>query len=1103
MKSKHQPSRANARDREPTEPTERAPAPPARDPVAAALDRERVRRAFFGGAREPTRVGRFVLLQPIGSGGMGEVFAGYDNTLDRKVAIKLVRAARGSDRRFATATPPDARGSEQSDAVELDPSQQRLLREAQTLARLSHPNVVQVYEAGLYEGRVYIAMEYIDGPSLRALVRELPGGRGRQRRRAQEEVLGHYVAVGRGLEAAHRAGLVHRDFKPDNVLIGPDGRPRVLDFGLARPLVAALDDGDTWPLDEPDADSAAETADQRAAAALASQAALVRTATGQVLGTPSYMSPEQMRGERADRRSDQFSFCVALYEALYGQQPFPNRDFAGRLDAIEQGEIAAVPAAARAPGPVHQALARGLSADPEARFPDLGSLLESLSLGLKRHRRRRFGLAVALLAALCAVGVYAALPAPVDPCAAGDAAMDTSWNPTIRAATREALFATGAPHAAIAWRSVADHLDAYASEWKHTRRDACEATHERREQSPALFDRQTLCFDHGLDAVQALLAGLAEADLEAVDGAVAAAEALPALASCRDHRALLYGQDPPGTDQLSEVSAIRARLRRAVTLQLLGDSSTATEIARAALRDAEASGYEPVQAEALHQLGRSLVHHGDSADVTAGEAMLREADELAVGARHDQLLAEIWNDLTLSGYRHAVANEDAMERSRRAFGVTKRLGDPPHLRAEALRHRGLIHYRARAYADAERDQRAGLALVVPAHGFTRGLHLHDLGNTVRRIAGRDRARADETSDLYRQASAAFDAAVGPGHPRALAVRYDRAMLALERGQLERARAKLDEIVTQLARTPEADAARRVLAGKAHLGLVEVLRQWGEVEAARAHLAAGLEHYRAGYDPSVGQGGGQLDELGAVAPSPSASAALIEVYMQAGALAYGYGDYSAAIAAYDEAIAIAERSERDVDALIARANRAEAKLGLGAYGDALAAIEQVAAVLGPDGVSVPGLAPFVDGIQGRALHGLGRMSEAAVVLERARAGFASVSDGYAALERAEIDWALVKTRDALGQIDDDTRALARAAEAVFRRLGQRRTRPDKLADAGPGDVAPGELTSPPMSDATSAPAGEPRDPEPVPVSPVARTADAIARWLAAHPSAPAR
>ena len=301
--------------------------------VASRMRKERLKKQLFGAEQLAIKIDRFTLLERVGSGGMGEIYAAYDERLDRKVAIKLVRA----------------------DAAVSAHAQARLLREARALAKLSHPNVVQVYEADKFEGQVFIAMEFVRGTTLRQWLEEHAAAlTGRARTSA---VLNQFLAIGRGLAAAHAAGVVHRDFKPDNVLVGDDGRPRVVDFGLAR---AVLDE-----LDEARADG---SHDKQAGAPAAPdsedfprlEASMATTTHGRILGTPRYMSPEQMRAETVDGRSDQFSFCVALYHAIYGEWPFAGRTLTALMLALDSGEVAQPSRSVAVPATVRKALLRGI-----------------------------------------------------------------------------------------------------------------------------------------------------------------------------------------------------------------------------------------------------------------------------------------------------------------------------------------------------------------------------------------------------------------------------------------------------------------------------------------------------------------------------------------------------------------------------------------------------------------------------------------------------------------------------------------------------------------------------------------------------------------------
>lgn len=279
----------------------------------------------------PLRLGRYVLLDRVGAGAMGLVYAAYDDVLDRKVAIKLLR-----------------------DGGPASEDRARIRREAKAMARLSHPNVAQIYEAGEFGDRLYLAMEYVPGESLDVWQSVEP--------RPWEAILAMYLEVGRGLAAAHAAGVLHRDFKPHNVLIGDDGRPRVIDFGLARPVGEAEprepgveDSADDFGLDVP------------------------VTRTGTVVGTPAYMSLEQFQGKPLDAASDQFAFCVALYEALYSQPPYPRDQLPHLLAALTRHAVRPPPPDTRVPDWLHHAIVRGLAPDPAHRWPSMPALLAELA----------------------------------------------------------------------------------------------------------------------------------------------------------------------------------------------------------------------------------------------------------------------------------------------------------------------------------------------------------------------------------------------------------------------------------------------------------------------------------------------------------------------------------------------------------------------------------------------------------------------------------------------------------------------------------------------------------------------------------------------------
>ena len=320
--------------------------------LAFRLRRDRVYRALFERPTPPIVIERFRLLRCIGVGAMGELYAARDDKLERDVALKLVS--------------PGSRG--QSGA--------QLIGEAKKLARLSHPNVVQVFDAGEVDGHIYIAMELVPGVTLAEWLAQP---------RRWPEIVRAFVAAGEGLVAAHAANLVHRDFKPDNVLVGDDGRVRLADFGLAQLLAGA-------PYGQVEAAGAGERGVDEAAGA------------SHLAGTPSYMSPEQWRGERLTPASDQFGFCVALYEALYARHPFGDTTAAVLREAVERGEPESPPAGAGVPAAIRRALARGMARSPSDRFGSMSELLAAIGAAMHARTRRRTTLVVAAVLAVAAAG---------------------------------------------------------------------------------------------------------------------------------------------------------------------------------------------------------------------------------------------------------------------------------------------------------------------------------------------------------------------------------------------------------------------------------------------------------------------------------------------------------------------------------------------------------------------------------------------------------------------------------------------------------------------------------------------------------------------------
>ncbi|MCA9657441.1 MAG: protein kinase [Myxococcales bacterium] len=561
--------------------------------LAASTRMAAIRAALFGTPTAPIMVDRFVLLRPLGAGGMGEVFEAYDPRLDRRVALKLVSRDDACDERIRLL-------------------EARMGREAQAMARLSHPNVVQIHESGRWQGRVFLAMELIQGSTLTAWLREHP--------RSWREILAVFLDVGRGLAAAHAVGVIHRDFKPDNVLVGEDGRGKVTDFGLARYSSAA--EGVNERGEKP-AGVGAPLASVSLAAAL--------TASGVVAGTPAYMSAERLRGHEATAASDQFSFCVALYEALYSDRPFTGDSTVTYATAVLEGALREQPRIG-VPRRIHRALVRGLAVDPERRFPSMDALLSALAV--RRSWPRLVGGAAILTAML-----GAALALRGDACGDGSELLAGVWDERRRAAVAEVFASSTAPYADVLWSSSAAMLDRYADSIRDSYINGCVA-HSRGALSAELHDLRVDCLRRRAEVVDAVVGELESAEDELLRALPKAVAGLEDVATCDDLRALRLGTRPPTVAERAALGALRRELGKVRAAELVGDLGEETSRRASALVDsARVIGYEPALAEALYQRGRLAFL---SREIGVASELLREAGLLAVGAAHDTLVSELW-----------------------------------------------------------------------------------------------------------------------------------------------------------------------------------------------------------------------------------------------------------------------------------------------------------------------------------------------------------------------------------------------------------------------------------------------------------------------------
>ena len=581
-------------------------------------------------------VGRYLILDVIGQGGMGIVYAARDPELDRQVALKLLRTGA-----------PNARGCDEH-------VQARLRREAQAMARLSHPNVVTVFDVGVANGQLFIAMEQIEGTTLASA---------RDEARPLDETLKQLIAAGRGLEAAHAAGFVHRDFKPANVLVGRDGRVCVSDFGLAR-LEAA-------PAREP-----SSPAMPTPPAALVSEA-------GMLIGTPQYMAPEQLRGETADARSDQFSFCVALYEALYGERPFSGSTLAELRANVQAGDVRRPPRAARVPRTLRQVLLRGLRVDPVERYPSMTALLHDLER-YARARRRSAWLVVAGLGGALTLGVVSAQALLQRRPSCHDAAdrLAGIWDARARTQIHAAFSRTGSSAAEDAWRTVERSLDGFASAWVRTRSEACEATQVRGEQSAELYRLRIDCLDQALDETAALLSLFAQADAELVAQAAQAVQGADHSGSCANVRALRQRRGPP-VDPVARAAyeTLRHKLARMSALIRVGRFADGNQTITALGEEARRVAHPLLLSDAFRFRGLIELERGEA---LAAERSFHDAAAAAEQGADDARAALAWDALALACAQEGHL-EDAALWLDHAAAAGQRAGDDPALAASHRR----------------------------------------------------------------------------------------------------------------------------------------------------------------------------------------------------------------------------------------------------------------------------------------------------------------------------------------------------------------------------------------------------------------------------------
>jgi tetratricopeptide (TPR) repeat protein len=704
------------------------------------------------------RIDRYVVLEAIGAGGMGVVFKATDPDLDRQVAIKLLRPGSGSDS-------PEGRA--------------RLVREGQAIARLAHPNVVAVHDIGVFRDDLcFVAMGYVEGRSLRQWLEVAP--------RPPRQIVEVFVQAGKGLAAAHAKGIIHRDFKPDNVLVGDDGRVRVADFGLAR--------------SEHDSELRGDGDDSRGGDELGVATPGLGsplTHPGRVMGTPAFMAPEQHRGERGDARSDQFAFCVALYQALCGTHPF--RRLPRPLDGDRPlDDPRPTPPEAKVPGWLDRLLRHGLATDPAARFPSMDALLAELQRD--RGRARRTALIGGAVLGSVALGVAITMLSTATPeprkCRGADAMFDAVWNDAARQRVRAAFVATERPYAAASFARIDGVFDGYGAAWTSMSTSSCEATQVHGVQSEQVLDLRTACLDRRLSELRALITVLAtEPDPTQVDQAVQAAYGLTSLASCADTAALAALVPPPTDPQVRQrVDELRGELDRASALQSTAAYAEALTIAEAVAAASDRIDHAPLRGEAYLRLGAIQQKNGAP---KLAEASLHRALQAAAAAMDTMQVARILSELVwVVGYQQARYDEgDAYFQS--ASAATSLAGDDVILHAQLLKNAGTMRFDQGEYDAARRYYEEASAALELAFGSDHPYVATALNNVGSVLLAQ--GEADRALPYFQRALAIAEQTLGAEHPNVTdylnnigAVLGDQGKVAESRAYYLRALATLEK-----------------------------------------------------------------------------------------------------------------------------------------------------------------------------------------------------------------------------------------------------------------------------------------------------------------------
>lgn len=669
---------------------------------------------------------------------------------------------------------------------------ERLGKEAKALARLAHPNVVAVHELGEDAGALFIVMERVVGGSLRAWLDARP--------RSVAEVIEMYCQAARGLQAAHDAGLVHRDFKPGNVLVGEDARVRVADFGLARASAPAVASDARRPSDD------------------------TRATTSTFAGTPAYMAPEQLVGGIVDARSDQFSFCVSLWEAISGIRPWTPAEV--RRAASGSGRLPSPRTLRPIPGLLRSVLLRGLTIESARRWPSMTTLVKSIVW--RRRLPRVVAAAAVLLLALGATFVSARRANYLCPDPASTLA--EVWNPARRRGLEDNARTKAPAFASVITPTVVASLDDYGSQWILARDSSCAATYQERVQSEEQFDRSMACLQRDLLAFDSAVAVLERATPDVLSHADGVLAQLPSPENCRDTDSLRDGPLPPTQETAASVADVRAMTDRAGLQLGAGDFHAASELAGRAVALARELEYPAVLGEAMVAQGRALFEAGAIEEArrllfTGSTMTLRARDYRTAAAAMLQLVAlEVRERERLSTAHEFLAIAES------AIGLA---GQPEELVAQHLDHAGLIASAEGRYDDAamlHADAARRLAAELASDDPRLLQSARWEGNALL-----GQGRVDEAKVRYEQIELKVVARFGRLHPEYAAIAHNLGLVAQHEGDLAEAKRRFEQAlaIVEVAVGPRTRRTAAALTALAQFALDSGDRTQAEKLASRA------------------------------------------------------------------------------------------------------------------------------------------------------------------------------------------------------------------------------------------------------------------------------